>query len=81
MIDLTVHPEVLERTVERARERTISIPTFAQMRDPSLVPDIKPPPHALHQPSTTVIPTANSNRSTFCSCMPWATWGRALLSA
>jgi cysteine synthase len=38
MIDLTVHPEVLERTVERARERTISIPTFAQMRDPSLVP-------------------------------------------
>jgi cysteine synthase len=38
MIDLTVHPEVLERTVDRARERTISIPTFAQMRDPSLVP-------------------------------------------
>src|SRR5690606_30570944 len=38
MIDLTVHPDVLERTVARARERGISIPTFAQMVNPALVP-------------------------------------------
>jgi len=38
MIDLTVHPEVLERTVARARDRSILLPTFAQMRDPSLIP-------------------------------------------
>ena len=38
MIDLTVHAEVLERTVERARQRNITIPTFAQMIDPALVP-------------------------------------------
>jgi len=39
MIDLTVYPEVLERTVQRARERDILLPTFAQMKDPSLIPD------------------------------------------
>ena len=38
-IDLSVHPERLERVVERARERNIVIPTFAQMKDPSLIPD------------------------------------------
>ncbi|MCB2224031.1 MAG: pyridoxal-phosphate dependent enzyme [Actinobacteria bacterium] len=38
MIDLTVDGATLARTVERARERTIAIPTFAQMRDPGLVP-------------------------------------------
>jgi cysteine synthase len=39
MIDLTVHPESLERTVQRARERNIIIPTFAQQRNPELIPD------------------------------------------
>ena len=39
MIDLTVHEEQLERTVRRARERNIRIPTFAQQKDPSLVPE------------------------------------------
>jgi cysteine synthase A len=38
MIDLTIHPEQLKRTVQRARERNIVVPTFAQMKDPSLVP-------------------------------------------
>jgi len=38
MIDLTIHEKNLERTVRRCRERGIIIPTFAQMRDPSLVP-------------------------------------------
>jgi cysteine synthase A len=38
MIDLTVHPDVLERTVARARERGITIPTFAQMVNPAQVP-------------------------------------------
>ena len=39
MIDLTLHPDVLARAVGRARERGIVIPTFAQLRDPDLVPD------------------------------------------
>ena len=38
MIDLTIHPEALERTVRRARERNIIIPTFRQQRDPALIP-------------------------------------------
>jgi len=38
MIDLTVYPERLERAVKRARERNIIIPTFKQMKDPSLIP-------------------------------------------
>ena len=37
-IDLTVHPDRLERAVQRARERNIIIPTFAQMKDPALIP-------------------------------------------
>jgi cysteine synthase len=39
MIDLSVHPERLERAVRRARERGILIPTFAQMKDPARVPE------------------------------------------
>ena len=39
MIDLTLHPDRLERAVQRARERHIIIPTYAQMKDPSLIPD------------------------------------------
>ncbi|MBC8264502.1 MAG: pyridoxal-5-phosphate-dependent protein subunit beta, partial [Anaerolineales bacterium] len=39
MIDLTIHQEQLERTVQRAKERNIIIPTFAQMKDPALMPD------------------------------------------
>ena len=39
MIDLTVNEEQLERTARRARERGIIVPTFKQMRDPSLVPE------------------------------------------
>ncbi|MCO6450596.1 MAG: hypothetical protein J5I90_07380 [Caldilineales bacterium] len=40
MIDLKTRNEAaLERTIERARERNIIIPTFAQMRDPGLIPD------------------------------------------
>ncbi len=38
MIDLTINEKQLKRTVERARERGIVIPTFAQMRDPALIP-------------------------------------------
>lgn len=37
-IDLTVHPDRLERTLQRVRERGISIPTFAQMKNPALIP-------------------------------------------
>lgn len=38
MIDLSIDENQLDRTVERARERKIIIPTFAQMRDPSKIP-------------------------------------------
>jgi len=38
MIDLSVNEERLRRTVARARERNIIVPTFAQQRDPTLVP-------------------------------------------
>jgi cysteine synthase len=37
MIDLTIHRAPLARAVARARERDIVIPTFAEMRDPSLI--------------------------------------------
>ncbi|MBU3917846.1 pyridoxal-phosphate dependent enzyme [bacterium] len=38
MIDLTVNNEILERSIKRAREKNIIIPTFKQQRDPSLIP-------------------------------------------
>jgi cysteine synthase len=38
MIDLTIYEEQLGRAVQRARERQIIIPTFAQMKDPALIP-------------------------------------------
>jgi cysteine synthase A len=39
VIDLTIDKQRLQRAVQRARERNIVIPTFALMKDPSLVPD------------------------------------------
>ncbi len=39
MIDLTVYPDRLQRAAQRARERNIIIPTFAQMKNPALIPD------------------------------------------
>ena len=38
-IDLSIYPDRLENTIKRARERNIIIPTFAQMKDPELIPD------------------------------------------
>ncbi|OGP72936.1 MAG: pyridoxal-5-phosphate-dependent protein subunit beta [Deltaproteobacteria bacterium RBG_16_49_23] len=38
MIDLTINKEELKRTVHRARERKIIIPTFRQQRNPELIP-------------------------------------------
>ena len=38
MIDLTIHEGPLEQALQRARERNIIIPTFAQQRDPRLIP-------------------------------------------
>jgi cysteine synthase len=38
MIDLTIDRGGLERAVARARERNIIIPTFAQQKDPTLIP-------------------------------------------
>jgi len=38
MIDLTTHPEQMRASAGRCAERGILVPTFAQMKDPSLVP-------------------------------------------
>ena len=38
-IDLTLMKDRRERAVERARERNIILPTFAQMKNPDLIPD------------------------------------------
>ena len=38
MIDLTIHPDRLQRAVQRARERKIVIPTYKQMKNPALIP-------------------------------------------
>src|SRR5664279_620505 len=38
-IDLTVHADRLERAIGRVRERGIIIPTYAQMKNPALIPD------------------------------------------
>ncbi len=38
MIDLTINEAALAKTVERARERNIIIPTFEQMADPDRLP-------------------------------------------
>lgn len=37
-IDLTIYPEHLVRAVKRVKDRNIIIPTFAQMRNPDLIP-------------------------------------------
>ena len=39
MIDLRMDKKQLERTIERAKERNIIIPTFEQMKNPDLIPD------------------------------------------
>ena len=39
MIDLTMNRDNLQRTIARAKEKGIIIPTFAQMRNPDLIPD------------------------------------------
>jgi cysteine synthase len=39
MIDLKIDENQLERTVQRARERNIIVPTFEQMKNPDLIPD------------------------------------------
>ncbi len=37
-IDLTIQPERRMRAIQRARERNIVIPTYAQMKDPAKIP-------------------------------------------
>jgi cysteine synthase len=38
-IDLTIHPDRRLRTIQRVQERNIVIPTFAQMKNPELIPE------------------------------------------
>ncbi len=37
-IDLTINKDRRARAIQRARERNIIIPTFAQMKDPAKIP-------------------------------------------
>ncbi|NLL61500.1 MAG: pyridoxal-phosphate dependent enzyme [Candidatus Atribacteria bacterium] len=39
MIDLTINEEQLQRTIARAKEKNIIIPTFSQMKNPDLIPE------------------------------------------
>lgn len=39
MLDLTVNQQILESSVDYCRERGITLPTFAMMKNPELVPD------------------------------------------
>lgn len=39
LIDLTMHEEQLKKTVKRAQERNIAIPTFEEMKNPKILPD------------------------------------------
>jgi len=39
VIDLSIVPDALARSVQRAREKNIVIPTFKQQKDPSHIPD------------------------------------------
>ena len=39
MIDLSVHTDIQKKNAQRCRDRNIIYPTFAQMKDPSLIPD------------------------------------------
>ena len=39
MIELEMHADIRDKNVRRCRERGITLPTFNQMKDPSLVPD------------------------------------------
>ncbi len=39
MIDLSIREESLKHALARARERNIIIPTYAQMKNPALIPD------------------------------------------
>ncbi|MDR0386666.1 MAG: pyridoxal-5-phosphate-dependent protein subunit beta, partial [Treponema sp.] len=39
MINLSINQEVLERNIQKARERNVIIPTFAEMQDPRQIPE------------------------------------------
>lgn len=39
MINLTINEDQLKRTIKRAKEKNIIIPTFEQMKNPQLIPD------------------------------------------
>ena len=39
LINLRKHKAIIAKNAERCREKGIILPTFAQMKDPSLIPD------------------------------------------
>jgi cysteine synthase len=38
MIDLTINPEIMEKNIAFCREKKITLPTFAMMKDPNTIP-------------------------------------------
>ena len=39
LINLEKHPEIIKKNAERCREKGIKLPTFKEMKDPSLIPE------------------------------------------
>ena len=39
MIDLTMNEKQIKLSAQRCKEKNIILPTYAQMKDPQLVPD------------------------------------------
>lgn len=38
IIDLTIHKDRLDRAIEQAKKQNLILPTFAQMKNPELIP-------------------------------------------
>ena len=39
LINLKKRPSIIEKNVQRCKEKGITLPTFAQMKNPALIPD------------------------------------------
>ena len=39
LINLEKHPEIIKKNAERCKERGLTLPTFKEMKNPSLIPE------------------------------------------